>query len=287
MLNHFMTENPHQRPDQLSMHCKVMATFYQKATVAKPTPFHYFMRALQDRGTLLRIYTQNIDFLELKAGISMYPDLDHPQIPPKCIPLHGTLEHLRCHHCSSLYAFGAYYSVLEGGELPECGNCRTRNQKRLQDGKRQSHKVPGVYPNIILYGQPHPQEDEIADVQSQDLGMAKGSGGQADFLLVVGTSLKIKGVVEFIRRFSKMKSKNNTSRNLDSGALRTIYLNDTFPQSAAWNGVFDAWINSDCQEFARLGLEAMEGKVVKLQDEVNLYPKQRLDSRPSWRWWAD
>lgn len=36
----------------------------------KPTTSHYFVRLLEQKGKLLRVYTQNIDTLERVAGIS-------------------------------------------------------------------------------------------------------------------------------------------------------------------------------------------------------------------------
>jgi len=35
----------------------------------KPTPAHYFMRLLHEKGLLLRCFTQNIDSLEKQAGL--------------------------------------------------------------------------------------------------------------------------------------------------------------------------------------------------------------------------
>jgi NAD-dependent SIR2 family protein deacetylase len=54
------------------------APFYDLAqslfpTNFKPTPTHCFIRLLQEKGILLRCYTQNIDTLERLAGIK--PDL--------------------------------------------------------------------------------------------------------------------------------------------------------------------------------------------------------------------
>lgn len=36
---------------------------------AQPTPFHHLLKTLDERGQLLRLYTQNIDNLEEKAGL--------------------------------------------------------------------------------------------------------------------------------------------------------------------------------------------------------------------------
>lgn len=41
-----------------------------QAAHTKPTPFHNLLRTLDERGKLLRVYTQNIDCLEERAGLS-------------------------------------------------------------------------------------------------------------------------------------------------------------------------------------------------------------------------
>ncbi|KAG6371348.1 hypothetical protein JVT61DRAFT_9545 [Boletus reticuloceps] len=72
------------------------ASLAQKMEDNQPTLFHKLLKPLEDRGTLVRIYTQNIDGLESKAGVSTY----HQSCPQTtgdglqrstCIPLHGSL----------------------------------------------------------------------------------------------------------------------------------------------------------------------------------------------------
>jgi len=48
----------------------------------QPTPAHFFMKLLQDKGLLLRCFTQNIDSLENQAG------LDKEQI----VAAHGNFD---------------------------------------------------------------------------------------------------------------------------------------------------------------------------------------------------
>ena len=36
----------------------------------RPTPSHYFLRLLHEKKKLMRVYTQNIDTLERKAGLA-------------------------------------------------------------------------------------------------------------------------------------------------------------------------------------------------------------------------
>ena len=250
-----------------------MADLAQKAAMAKPTQFHHFLRCLHDQGKLLHVYSQNIDYLELKVGLSMTLDDQNSGAPPTCIPLHRTLEHLKCDHCGSVFALEAYYTVLKAGEFPECGRCQERIMNRVEDGKR-STSFPQIRPNVILYGQEHPQGEHIAKIQNQDLR-------RTDLLLVVGTSLQIRGITEFIGRFAKMSPHNSADSKLHSSSPRLIYLNNGFSNPAKWVGRFDMWIKCDCQEFARLGLEEM-----KEGESTSSYSKQRLDLRPSWRWWS-
>ncbi|SCV69113.1 BQ2448_2133 [Microbotryum intermedium] len=48
----------------------MIAELKTMADVAQPTAFHSFLKALDDEGKLMRVYTQNIDGLEQKAGLS-------------------------------------------------------------------------------------------------------------------------------------------------------------------------------------------------------------------------
>lgn len=60
----------------------------------KPTPCHYFIRLLHEKGQLLRHYTQNIDTLERIAGI---PD-------NKLVEAHGTFHSNHCLGCKREYS---------------------------------------------------------------------------------------------------------------------------------------------------------------------------------------
>lgn len=51
-----------------------------------PTPCHYFMKLIHDKGLLLRLYTQNIDSLERIAGVP----------GDKLIESHGTFHTAHC-----------------------------------------------------------------------------------------------------------------------------------------------------------------------------------------------
>jgi NAD-dependent SIR2 family protein deacetylase len=62
-------------------------------TKYNPTPTHYFIKLLHDKGLLWMNLTQNIDCLELKAGI--------PE--DKVIAAHGDLRAAECAKCKKRY----------------------------------------------------------------------------------------------------------------------------------------------------------------------------------------
>ncbi|KAJ7454734.1 DHS-like NAD/FAD-binding domain-containing protein [Mycena latifolia] len=53
-----------------SLFCQMIARLSELSSAAQPTPFHNLLRTLDDRGKLLRVYTQNIDAIEQKSGLS-------------------------------------------------------------------------------------------------------------------------------------------------------------------------------------------------------------------------
>jgi NAD-dependent histone deacetylase SIR2 len=133
--------------------------------------------------------------------------------------------------------------------------------------------------NIILYDETHPHGDEIAKVQKKDIP-------QIDFLLVVGTSLTVNGTAMLVRQFSKALHSKFPIKNLESP--RVIFLNDTFSNSSSWKGVFDGWVETDCEEFAKMALARVEEEWSDKHDDGSiakgfLYADRCLDSRPSWR----
>ena len=51
---------------------------------AAPTTFHRLLRRLDERGKLLRVYTQNIDALESKAGLTFgVPEFEDKRSRPR------------------------------------------------------------------------------------------------------------------------------------------------------------------------------------------------------------
>ena len=62
----------------------MIAQLSQLSDAAQPTAFHRFLRVLDDRRRLLRVYTQNIDALEEKSGLTFgVPELDVKRAKPR------------------------------------------------------------------------------------------------------------------------------------------------------------------------------------------------------------
>ena len=89
-----------------------MAELKLLSDAAYPSLTHHVICRLRERGQLLRCYTQNIDGLEVRAGLEA--DLDACPVTPKnmslraarlqqlnsIIPLHGDLRKLFCMICA-------------------------------------------------------------------------------------------------------------------------------------------------------------------------------------------
>ena len=130
---------------------------------AIPNAGHLALAALEQRGKLHALVTQNIDGLHLRAGNS----------PQRVIEVHGNLHHAVCLACNRK---GPMQEVLDrvraGEEDPGCKNC---------GGILKS--------DTISFGQAL-----VPEVIDRALQTAR----EADFLLAVGTSLQVFPVARMV-----------------------------------------------------------------------------------------
>ncbi|KAI1786186.1 DHS-like NAD/FAD-binding domain-containing protein, partial [Ganoderma leucocontextum] len=299
--------------DTTSLFCQMIAQLSQLSEAAEPTAFHRLLRVLDDHRRLLRVYTQNIDALEKKAGLTFgIPELDvkqgkrrsskrkgsadtppaeapppvtqpdEPPLPsspaetPKCIPLHGTLQLMHCVTCTHSYPLRDYIDSLVSGTPPLCPQCIALEETRKIVGKR-SRGVGKLRPGLVLYNEDHRDGEGVGNVVEKDL-LGNGRAGP-DLLLVVGTSLHVPGTKRIVREFSKAVQSRHPAPPLsavdDELPVRAIYLNLDFPApTREWEGVFDVWIRGDAQEFAKMVHEELER-----QKEVQEMMKQRKRRR--------
>lgn len=250
-----------------------MADLAKAAACARPTAFHTLLRALLCHGILGRTYTQNIDDLELKAGLTTVGE------EPNCVQLHGSVMKVQCTQCGFTEHTDHHFSVLSSGKLPLCPQCEMRTEMRKADGRRIGSKGGLLRPAIILYGESHPKSEDIESMQILDRS-------KADNLLVVGTSLKTHGSVSLIKDMSKFIKKR-------SG--RVYYLDLASPPAKDVK-VFDHVLQVDCQDFAKLALDHLEMSKSTCSASVDIdrgkadcaalveTGKARKDMRPSWHW---
>lgn len=125
----------------------------------KPTLAHYFIAHLAEKGLLLRNYTQNIDTLEIRAGV--------PE--DKIIEAHGSFRTASCPRCSLKLDTSSptcyFWTQINNDQLPFCTQC------------------PAILkPDVVLFGEG--LSAKFFDSQKQDLALA-------DLVIVIGTSLKV------------------------------------------------------------------------------------------------
>lgn len=174
----------------------------------KFSPTHAFIRLLQQKGLLLTNYTQNIDNIELKAGI----------LPDKLIQCHGSFGTASCIQCHYRVPGESIYPQIRAGEIPKCHNClqALRAAKGSAGMKRKRSKKGGVRkrsrnrdydsdsldedddvvqagimkPDIIFFGEALPDEFRQR-LMNHDKDLV-------DLVIVIGTSLKVAPVSDVI-----------------------------------------------------------------------------------------
>ena len=227
------------------------------------TATHRFIRQLRDQKKLVRCYTQNIDGLEARDGLST--DLERGrgnntrftrkamQLPrstanclagsisdPGCevVQLHGDLDVVRCTLCSTLCSWeeGGSETIFLSGNAPRCQNCAYQDQSRQDRGMRGT-AVGSLRPNIVLYGEEHPSADKLSSITTYDLKCGP------DVLLILGTSLKVHGLKVLVREFAKAVHTRTGKKGI------VVFVNHTRPPGSIWNDVLDYWVSMDCDEW--------------------------------------
>ncbi|KAI1092185.1 DHS-like NAD/FAD-binding domain-containing protein [Rostrohypoxylon terebratum] len=307
-------------PLKTSVFYRFATTLRQKIKEVEPTTTHRFIAQLRDVGKLARVYTQNIDEIEKKIGLSTdlkngagnrrrksakqqildsVKDLKENQEPPKndddqnridagqapqssdasernntkpvlapdrgveCVFLHGSLNSLRCFVCGKLCDWDedGRESCTMLGEQPECPHCAGATAARQEKGKR-ALGVGKLRPDIVLYGEEHPQSDLISPIVQHDL-----SAGP-DLLLILGTSLRVHGLKVMVKEFAKA---------VHNKGGRVIFINLTKPSESAWGDIIDYWIEWDCDAWVD-DLKSRKPHLWLSPDEILESEKQRREA---------
>ncbi|GAA6032969.1 hypothetical protein JCM8097_000076 [Rhodosporidiobolus ruineniae] len=280
----------------------MIAELKKQADSVEPTPFHSWLKELDDEGKLFRVYTQNIDALEEKAGltyglgdrslplpprrasrsptkarpsaasslaatpketatpqsVSLEPSssqasLDSaasyptprpsasptpppvlaPSPPPthstipRVIPLHGHLQTLSCSYCKHVTPTASYLPQLSSGSAPACPNCYDIEATRLAAGGR-SRGVGMLRPDVVLYGEEHKDGERVGEITRRDL-----MGQRPDLLIVVGTTLKVKGTKRLVRELAKVIKPTAYSASSAAAASSSSSSSSRHPSSSA------------------------------------------------------
>ena len=121
-----------------------------------PTLSHYFLTLLEQKGLLSMVFTQNIDCLELRAGLSS----------DKLVQAHGTFATQRCVDCHTPYPDHDMNAAVKGRCVPRCFATGCNSP---------------VKPDIVFFGEPLPPHF----YNNRELV------GCADLVLIIGTSLSV------------------------------------------------------------------------------------------------
>lgn len=163
---------------------------------------------------------------------SQTPTLSPPNGGVECVFLHGSLESLRCFLCGQTSSWDDGERELEtlAGRQPTCPHCAGATAAREERGKR-ALGVGKLRPDIVLYGEEHPQSDMIGTIVQHDLSLGP------DMLLILGTSLRVHGLKTVVREFAKA---------VHSKGGKVVFVNFTKPPDSVWSDIIDFWVQSDC-----------------------------------------
>ena len=209
---------------------------------AKPTAFHDMLSTLGTEGRLLRLYTQNVDGIDV-ALPSLETNVPLSAKGPwaRSVQLHGGLEKMVCSKCSHLSDFQP--ALFEGPEPPLCRVCIETDKVRTDHAGKRSHGIGRLRPRIVLYNEHNPDEEAIGAVMGSDLK------SRPDAVIVVGTSMKIPGVRRIVREMC------GVVRGRRDGL--SVWINqDGPPPGKEFEDCWDLVVKGPCDEVARQWNEA-------------------------------
>ncbi|KAI0766676.1 DHS-like NAD/FAD-binding domain-containing protein [Trametes elegans] len=163
-----------------------------------PSPCHRFIKLIEDKGKLLRNYTQNIDTLETLAGVR------------RVVQCHGSFATASCIHCKTRVPGTEIAEDIMSQRVPLCKACnpappaavapakggkKAKRRKQGWDSDASDEPEPPAYPpgimkpDITFFG------EKLDDVFERSLMEDRH---QVDLLIIIGTSLKVSPVSETI-----------------------------------------------------------------------------------------
>jgi len=208
----------------------------QQTKNAEPTAFHHLLATLAEEKRLLRLYTQNVDGID----VALEPLKTEAPLPkkgpwPKTVQLHGSLDNMVCSKCHETSPFNAH--IFDGPEPPACPTCLENDSVRKVAEKR-SHGIGRLRPRMVLYNEHNPDDEAIGSCVAADLRT------RPDAVIVVGTTLKVPGVRRIVREMCA------TVRGRRDG-MNIWINNDPEPMGKDLADLWDLVVQGPCDEVAR------------------------------------
>ncbi|KAL6817152.1 NAD-dependent histone deacetylase [Trichoderma sp. SZMC 28015] len=168
------------------------------------TPTHKFLAMLHERGKLLTNYSQNIDNLEVKAGLPK----------EKLIQCHGSFGTASCVQCHYQIQGEKIFPDIRAGKIPKCTRCLSslkasgapkrkrsagaeKKRRRWADNdsseENSEYDIPSagvMKPDITFFGEALPDEFSRR--------LTENDRDKVDLVIVIGTSLKVTPVSEIV-----------------------------------------------------------------------------------------
>ncbi|KAF9948113.1 NAD-dependent histone deacetylase sir2 [Mortierella alpina] len=188
-LSEFKLQEPQQMFD-LDFFCERPEIFYSFAREIfpsnfVPSPSHYFIKLVEDQGRLTRNYTQNIDTLEQKAGIT------------KVLQCHGSFATASCIRCKHTVPGDDIKDAIFKQEVAYCQLCTdnplppTGTPSGISTHKS---KRPLMKPDIVFFNERLPTlfEEYLEEDRNK-----------VDLLIVIGSSLKVAPVGDIMHQLPR------------------------------------------------------------------------------------
>lgn len=220
---------------------------------AEPTQFHHLLNKLAKDGRLLRLYTQNVDGLDIGLdGLQTVTPLPKKAPFPKTVQLHGGLSKMVCQKCQVISDLRP--ELFDGTEAPTCPTCFDADLARHTAGIR-SHGVGRLRPRMLLYNEFNPEEEAIGSCVTADLRT------RPDAVIVVGTTLKVPGVRRFVKQMVKVVN--------DRRDGVAIWINhEPEPKGADIDGItWDLVVQGNCEIIPQL----MQRPVDEEEDDIGSF----------------
>lgn len=213
----------------------------------EPTPTHYFIRLLSDKGLLRRCYSQNIDSLERRAGLPS----------AKLVAAHGNFD--------EAHVIDSWPEVRV--DVQEFKSSLDRGEEGWRDMRNRYGNW--VKPSIVFFGEQLPTR--FHHLHAEDLEAC-------DLLLVLGTSLVVHPFASLVSRANRKAPRLLVNRE-PAGTMEGLQFGFRFHLKEEDMNWRDVWFEGDCDGGCRalaaaLGWEPDLDALVSSRGSANISKSQ-------------